>query len=131
MTLRWRLTLAFVLVVVVPLLIGAAIVSRAFPREVQAEQRVGAQTSSRLVAQVLRDYCDRARATAEAAGRAAAGVDAIRAQVAITSLVDRGLADAVEVTGPRGVVVATAGSPLTTATRGPGAPVAGCRPSSP
>ncbi len=109
MTLRWRLTLAFVLVVVVPLVIGAVIVSKAFPREVQAEQRGGAQTSSRLVSQVLRDYCDRARATAEAAGRASAGVDPAKVRVAVTSLVDRGLADAVQVNDPKGAVVAEAG----------------------
>jgi diguanylate cyclase (GGDEF)-like protein len=110
MTLRWRLTIAFVLVVVLPLVIGAAIVSRAFPREVQSAQRDGAVSSSRLVAQVLRDYCARARATAEAAGRAATSGTPAAAGVAIASLVDRGLADGVQVTDPRGRVVATAGS---------------------
>ncbi|MCU1602864.1 MAG: diguanylate cyclase with sensor [Frankiales bacterium] len=116
MTLRWRLTLAFVLVVVVPLVVGAVIVSKALPREVQREQRGGAQTSSRLVAQVLRDFCDRARATAEAAGRASAGAGPARAQIAVSSLVDRGLADAVQVTDPKGVVVAAAGSQPTAPT---------------
>jgi diguanylate cyclase (GGDEF)-like protein len=109
-TLRWRLTIAFVLVVVVPLVVGAAIVSRALPREVQAAQRDGALGSSRLVAQVLRDYCDRARATAEAAGRAATSTTRAGGSQAISSLVDRGLADGVQVTDPRGRVVATSGS---------------------
>ena len=107
MTLRWRLTWAFVLVVVVPLLLGAVIVSRAFPREVQSAQRDGAQSSSRLVAQVLRDYCARARATGEAAGRGAVSGDP---RAALSSLVDRGLADGVRVTDARGRVLASAGS---------------------
>ncbi|MCU1622547.1 MAG: diguanylate cyclase [Frankiales bacterium] len=110
MTLRWRLTIAFVLVVVVPLVVGAGIVSRALPREVQAAQRDGALESSRLVAQVVRDYCDRARATAEAAGRAATSTTRAGRTQAISSLVDRGLADGVQVTDPRGRVVATSGS---------------------
>ncbi|MDX6214570.1 MAG: hypothetical protein QOG99_154 [Frankiales bacterium] len=110
MTLRWRLTIAFVLVVVVPLVVGAAIVSRALPREVQAAQRDGALDSSRLVAQVLRDYCDRARATAEAAGRAVTSTTRAGGSQAISSLVDRGLADGVQVTDPGGRVVATSGS---------------------
>jgi two-component system cell cycle response regulator len=110
MTLRWRLTVAFVLVVVVPLVIGAAIVAAAFPREVQSAQRGGALASSRLVAQVLRDYCDRARATAEVAGRAATSTTPAAARAAIASLVDRGLADGVQVLDPRGRVVASSGS---------------------
>jgi len=106
-TLRWRLTWAFVLVVVAPLVIGAAIVSRALPREVQAAQSDGAQSSSRLVAQVLRDYCARAHATAEAAGR---GATSGNPQAALTSLVDRGLADGVRVTDARARVLAAAGA---------------------
>ncbi|MCW2706548.1 MAG: diguanylate cyclase with sensor [Frankiales bacterium] len=110
MTLRWRLTAAFVLVVAVPLVIGTAMVAGAFPREVQSAQRDGALTSSRLVAQVLRNYCDRARATAEAAGRAATSTTPAGARAAVTSLVDRGLADGVQVLDPHGRVVAISGS---------------------
>jgi diguanylate cyclase (GGDEF)-like protein len=100
---------AFVLVVVVPLLVGTVIVSRAFPREVQSAQRDGAVSSSRLVAQVLREYCDRARATAEAAGRAATMSTPTVARAAAASLVDRGLADGIEVSNAAGRVVVTAG----------------------
>ena len=110
MTLRWRLTLAFALVVAVPLVVGTAIVSRSLPREVQAGQRDGAVASSRLVAQVLRDYCDRAHATAEAAGRAATASTPGAARTAVASLVDRGLADGILVTDPGGRVVASKGS---------------------
>jgi diguanylate cyclase (GGDEF)-like protein len=109
-TLRWRLTLSFVLVVLVPLVLGAAIVSRALPREVQATQRDGAATSSRLVAEVLRGYCDRATATAEAAGLAATSGQPAAARAALRSMVARGLADGLAVTDPAGRVVARAGT---------------------
>ena len=116
MTLRWRLTFAFVLVVVVPLVVGAAIVMRALPHEVQAGQREAAQTSSRLVAQVVRDYCDRARAAAEAAARTATVGTPAAARSAVGSLVDRGLADGIRVTAPSGRVVAESGALPSTVT---------------
>ncbi|MCW2542558.1 MAG: diguanylate cyclase with sensor [Frankiales bacterium] len=106
MTLRWRLTIAFVLVVLVPLVVGAALVSRALPGAVRPTQQASAVSSSRLVAQVLRDYCDRARATAENAARAADDGGKGWAQ----ALVDRGLADGVQVVDSSGAAVAGAGS---------------------
>ena len=39
MTLRWRLTLAFVLVVLVPLAVGAVLVARAFPSSIAHRQQ--------------------------------------------------------------------------------------------
>ena len=75
-TLRWRLTLAFVLVVLVPLLVGAGLVLKALPGAVQQQQAWGLASNARLTAQILQGYCDRARSTAEAAGRAASTVDA-------------------------------------------------------
>jgi two-component system cell cycle response regulator len=109
-TLRWRLTFAFVLVVVVPLVVGAGIVMRALPHEVQSRQHHEAVSSSRLVAQVLRDYCDRARAAAEGAGRAATTTTPAGARTAVSSLVDRGLVEGIRVTGPTGRLVAESGS---------------------
>jgi diguanylate cyclase (GGDEF)-like protein len=108
-TLRWRLTVAFVLVVLVPLLVGVALVARAFPKAVQAKQQDGVVSASRLVGQVLRDYCDRARSSAEAAGRSATSTGPAGARVAAASLVARTLADGVQVLGPTGGVVASAG----------------------
>ncbi|MGZ6828018.1 MAG: hypothetical protein ACXVGH_14630, partial [Mycobacteriales bacterium] len=69
MTLRRRLTAAFVLVVVVPLLVGLVLLARALPHAVQARQQAGVVSAARLVGTVLQDYCDRAEAAAEAAGR--------------------------------------------------------------
>ncbi|MCW2584811.1 MAG: hypothetical protein JWN55_327, partial [Frankiales bacterium] len=60
MTLRWRLTIAFVLVVLVPLLVGVALVARAFPDAIQAKQKEGVHSATQLAGLVLRDYCDRA-----------------------------------------------------------------------
>jgi diguanylate cyclase (GGDEF)-like protein len=110
MTLRGRLTAAFVLVVLVPLVVGAFLVSRAVPKAVQDSQRVGALSSSRLVAQVLRDYCDRARATAESVARVAGSGTPFQTRAATTSAVERTLADGVRVSDPTGAVVASAGS---------------------
>jgi len=109
MTLRWRLTLAFVVVVLVPLMVGAALLARALPHAVQQRQQAGMVSNARLAAQVLRSYCDRAETAAEAAGRAVTPADAAGARVAAQSLVDRGLVDGIRVTGPTGAVVAQAG----------------------
>ncbi|MCW2572874.1 MAG: hypothetical protein JWO88_2932, partial [Frankiales bacterium] len=70
MTLRTRLMAAFVVVVLVPLIVGGVLVTRALPRANATRQGETATASARLVATVLAGYCDRAGATAEAAGRA-------------------------------------------------------------
>lgn len=110
MTLRWRLTLAFVLVVLVPLLVGIALVGRALPHAVNAEQKSGAVSASALAGQVVRDFCDRAKATAETAGRASTTGDVVAARAAAQSLVDRELADGIRVLGPAGQVVVAVGT---------------------
>lgn len=110
MTLRWRLTLSFVLVVLVPLLVGLVVVGRALPQAAQSQQKAGVISASRLVGTVLQDYCDRAKAAAEAAGRAATTTGPAGARAAAVSLVSRGLADGIRVTGPTGTVVAGTGT---------------------
>jgi two-component system cell cycle response regulator len=110
MTLRWRLTLAFVLVVLVPLLVGAVLVARAFPSTIEHRQQAAVASSTRLVGQILRDTCDRARTTAEAAGRAATASTREEAAAAGASLVTRGLADGVRVTDTSGRLVVEVGS---------------------
>jgi diguanylate cyclase (GGDEF)-like protein len=109
-TLRWRLTLAFVVVVLVPLVVGAVLVARAFPATIEHRQQAAVASSSRLVGQVLRDTCERARATAETIGRASTtGTPAETASTA-AALVQRGLADGLRVTGLNGKVVVEVGS---------------------
>ncbi len=109
MTLRLRLTLAFVLVVLVPLVVGIFLVGRALPHVAQAGQQAGVTSSAELAAQVVRSYCDRAKATAEAAGRASTATGPAGARSAAASLVERGLADGIQVLGPTGITVASAG----------------------
>ena len=106
MTLRSRLTAAFVLVVLVPLLLVIGLVS-ALPSAVGVQQEQGLVSSGRLAAEVVSQLCRRARATAEAAGRAAAepaGLDR-----ALQDLVSGELADGVEVLDAAGVLLASAG----------------------
>ncbi|MBK5306051.1 MAG: diguanylate cyclase [Frankiaceae bacterium] len=118
MTLRTRLTAAFVVVVLVPLLVGGLLVTRAFPRANATRQGETATASARLVATVLAGYCDRARATAEAAGRAWSGAPGPAGARAVADLVQRGLADGVRVSSPSGATVAAAGTAPTTAAAG-------------
>jgi diguanylate cyclase (GGDEF)-like protein len=110
MTMRTRLTVAFVLVVLVPLLVGGLLVTRAFPEANRARQAETVSAGSRLVATVLAGYCERARATAEAAGRATSGAVGAAGRLAVEDLVQRGLADGARVVSPSGAVVASAGS---------------------
>jgi two-component system, cell cycle response regulator len=110
MTLRTRLTVAFVLVVLVPLLVGGLLVTRAFPRANATRQAETVSAASRLLATVVSGYCERARATAEAAGRATAGVAGPQGRRAVEDLVTRGLADGVRVVSATGEPLAFAGS---------------------
>jgi diguanylate cyclase (GGDEF)-like protein len=109
MTLRWRLTVAFSLVVLVPLLTGLLLVARALPRAVQDRQLADVGSNSRLVAQVLQSYCDRAATIAEAAGRAGTLAEAQGARGAAQSFLDKGMADGIRVTGPTGAPFVSAG----------------------
>lgn len=110
MTLRWRLTLAFVVVVLVPLSVGAVLVSRSFPATIESRQQAAVASSSRLVGQLLRESCERARSTAEAVGRASASSTAAQAAAVGASFVERRLADGVRVTGRDGRPVIETGS---------------------
>ena len=107
MTLRSRLTAAFVLVVLVPLLVVIALATKALPALLEKQQEQAVASSGRLAAEVVSQLCRRARATAEAAGRAASdppGLDR-----ALQDLVGGELADGVEVLDATGVVRSSAG----------------------
>ena len=114
MTLRTRLTAAFLLVVLVPLLVGVFLLARVVPDAVANRQQAGLQQTAGATAALLASYCDRARTTAEAAARAAAGVRPAASRAALQSLVDRSLADGVRVIDKMGRVVASAGDLPTT-----------------
>ncbi len=109
MSLRWRLTIAFVLVVVFPLLVGGVLVFKALPGAVQLQQAQGLTAAAQLTGKVLDSYCQRARSTADAAGRVSGSVDPAGVRVAAQALLDRGQADGLLLTGPAGAVVARVG----------------------
>jgi two-component system cell cycle response regulator len=111
-TLRARLTIAFVAVVAVPLVVGLALLASALPRAVGEQQESAVLSSSRLASTVVGQVCQRARAVAEAAGRGVLSVpDGAAGQQAdvLESLVARGLADGVRVTEAGGGGTTTAG----------------------
>lgn len=102
MSLRTRLTAAFLLVVLVPLAVGALLVTRAFPSSSASRERPAALTDARLVTQILRERCERARTTAEATGRLAATTTTANARAAADSFVRRGLVDGVAISSATG-----------------------------
>jgi diguanylate cyclase (GGDEF)-like protein len=115
-TLRVRLTISFVLVVLVPLLVGIVLVGRSLPNAVEGRQSAGVATAATLTAEVVVDACERARSTAETAARAGAASGVVGTRAAVASLVERGLADGIRVTGPDGRTVAASGTPALDAT---------------
>jgi two-component system cell cycle response regulator len=111
-TLRTRLTAAFVLVVLVPLLVVVAIVTSALPSALAERQEQGLTSTSRLAASVVASLCDRAAAAAEAAARAAAATVGGEAGLrpALQDLVRRDVADGVRITRADGSTAAEAGT---------------------
>ena len=118
MTLRARLTTVFVAVVVIPLIIGTALLASALPAAYGEQQGRAVGVAARLGGDVLAGLCDRARAAAEAAGRGVLSLPADQLgqqEQVLTSLVERGVADGLQVTDAAGRVVTAgqqpAGSP--------------------
>lgn len=108
MTLRSRLFVAFVAVVGVPLVVGLALLAAALPPAFGRQQQASVATAGRLAAQLVTAECDRARAVAEAAGRAVLSLppDAVALQqAALDSLLERGLASGLAVTDGQGRTV--------------------------
>ena len=112
MTLRTRLTAAFILVVLVPLLVVVGIVTTALPSALAERQEQGLTSTSRLAASVVASLCDRAAAAAEAAARAAAATAGGEAGLrpALQDLVRRDVADGVRITRADGSTAAEAGA---------------------
>ena len=109
MTLRARLTAAFLVVVLVPLLVGGALVATLLPRTAAALQGPALSTGAGLALEALAERCGRAHAAAEAAGQSAAqGTQALR--LVLQRLVEVGAADGVRVVDAGGADLAAAGS---------------------
>ena len=120
MTLRARLTAAFLLVVLLPVLVGALLVGRLVPQLQRGviSQRLDAASNS--VVLDVRQGCRQSHSAAEAAG-ALLSVGASRSAAAQT-VVTRGLAGTVVVVDAQGVVRAVAGKVPSGLTVGSAAP---------
>jgi two-component system, cell cycle response regulator len=119
-TLRLRLSLAFLLVVIVPLLVAAIVVGRGLPRALDdsADSQVAAARAGAV--SFLRQQCDAARLAAEVLAREAVsgGAPGPAAQGAARDVVSRGLVDYAVVTDRAGATLGSAGS-LPSGTPGP------------
>ena len=109
MTLRTRLTVAFVLVVLVPLLVGAVLVMRLVPAAVEGRQLSGLSDTAQTASNVLASYCQRAQVAAIAAGRASSGLGPTQAVPELVRLVEGGIADGLRVLDRDGALVGESG----------------------
>jgi two-component system cell cycle response regulator len=105
-TLRLRLSLAFLLVVIVPLTVAAVVVGRGVPHALDAAARNRVLASRAGAGALVQATCRTVRLAAEALGRAAAVGDK---QKAAQELVDRGIVGYAVVTNASGKVVGVAG----------------------
>ena len=106
MTLRLRLSLAFLLVVIVPLLVAAIVVGRGVPHALDnaAENRLAASRAGALA--LVQEVCTEARMTAEVLGREAVSTTA---EKAASDVVGRKLAAYAVVTSKTGAITGRAG----------------------
>ncbi|MCW2778326.1 MAG: diguanylate cyclase with sensor [Frankiales bacterium] len=110
MTLRSRLALAFLLVVMLPLVVGTVLLHRGVPAAVQDRQARGLVSAAQLVGRLVQSTCGQASAAAGAAARAATpGATPAQVQAVADQLVRDGLADGVRLRDARGGVVASSG----------------------
>jgi diguanylate cyclase (GGDEF)-like protein len=106
MTLRTRLSLAFVLVVFVPIAIGAILVGRSVPAAMHDRVADQLHAASAGAQADLARLCGRAQLAAEVLARTSASASA---RTTTHDLVSRGLVDYAVVTGKSGAVQAAAG----------------------
>ena len=109
MTLRVRLTLALLVVALVPMLLLVAAVAYVLSTNAVTRQERELQHRTELTAGRVSGYCDRSRRVAETAARAGVEQAPPSLQEALQALVDHDLADGVQVLDATGREVATAG----------------------
>ena len=107
MTLRLRLSLAFLLVVIVPLTVAAVVVGRGVPNALDSAARNRVLASRAGAGALLIARCQAARLAAEVLGREAAVGDK---HAAAADIVGRGIVGYAVVTNAAGKVLASAGS---------------------
>ncbi|MDQ6650061.1 MAG: diguanylate cyclase [Actinomycetota bacterium] len=106
MTLRLRLSLAFIAVVLLPLLVAGTYVSIVFPRALDKQVSNRLATARNGLSLALDAYCERARSAAQVLGQASAGS---AGPDAVKELVARKLADYAQVISPPGTPPSRAG----------------------
>jgi two-component system, cell cycle response regulator len=111
-TLRARLALAFVVVVVLPLLVGAFLVQRLVPAASTRVQQRSVASAAELAAGSVAGLCARAGTAAEALARAVDPADPAPARRVVAGLVATGQVDGAAVLGLDGRSRAGAGAPL-------------------
>jgi diguanylate cyclase (GGDEF)-like protein len=106
-TLRWRLSLAFLLVGIVPLVVAAIVVGRGVPHALNtaAENRLAASRAGAVA--LVQEVCTEARMTAEVLGREAISTSPAKAA---SDVVGRDLAAYAVVTSKKGAITGKAGS---------------------
>jgi diguanylate cyclase (GGDEF)-like protein len=110
MTLRMRLSLAFLFIVIVPLVIAAIVVGRGVPHALDSSAGNRLDASRASTDAFLRTTCLQVRLAAELLARETAeATKRARSQVA-HDVIDRGLGDYAVVQDPAGVVTSQAGS---------------------
>jgi diguanylate cyclase (GGDEF)-like protein len=110
MTLRMRLSLAFLFIVIVPLVIAAIVVGRGVPNALDDSAGNRLDASRAAATSFMRTTCVQVRVAAELLAReTAAAAKSDRAQVA-KDIVDRGLGDYAVLTDTKGNVVGAAGN---------------------
>ncbi len=117
MTLRARLTAAFLMVVLVPLLLVGLLLFVLLPQGVDRLQGGSLRSSAKLVLASVSERCQRVETVAATVARAVAA-DPVRLQQVVEGLVDDGRVDGVQVLGTAG--------PLATAGQVPAGPSARC-----
>jgi two-component system, cell cycle response regulator len=116
-TLRMRLSLAFLFIVIVPLVVAAVVVGRGVPHalDTSAGNRLDASRASAVA--FLRTTCVQVRLAAEVLAREAAVTPAAQRDRVAADVVDRGVGDYAVLTDDRGTTVSRAGAlPASTST---------------
>ena len=106
MALRTRLSLAFVLIVLIPILVGAIAVLIAVPHILKSQIGTRLRTAGVSVTDVLAARCTQAQQAAQLLGQEVA---TLGPQAAVTQMVSDHAVDYAVVSGSNGAIVASAG----------------------
>lgn len=119
MTLRLRLSLAFLFIVIVPLVVAAIVVGRGVPHALDNSAGNRLDASRAAAVTFVRTTCNQERLAAEVLARETAATPPSQRSKVAADIVDRGLADYAAVVDQHGALVSRAGVLPGAATPGP------------